>query len=101
VGAKTEAGTRVPAISPPNGAREWLCNYPVASPVRTVIVYLGHGGSPSGTGIDREGATQVRGNVYVSITAQYPDKTFGPRALQLAQIAISRTVGTKPAGGQT
>jgi hypothetical protein len=100
VGAKTEAGTRVPAIVPPTAAREWLCNYLVAAPIRTVVVYLGRGGSPSGSGIDREGATEARGNVYVSITAQYPDKSFGPIARRLAQIAIIRAVGSNPAGGQ-
>jgi hypothetical protein len=94
LGVKTEAGTRVPAMRPPNAKREWLCDYEVAAPVRTVVVYLGHGQPPQGSGIDPEGATQARGNVYVSIFAQYPDKSFGPIALRLAQIAITRAANS-------
>jgi hypothetical protein len=50
VGVKTEAGTRVPAIGPPNAKREWLCAYRVAAPVRTVVVYLGQWSAPAALG---------------------------------------------------
>lgn len=96
MGAKTEGGKRVPATGPPNVTHEWLCDYSVAAPVRTVVVYLGHGRPPQGSGIDPGGATQARGDVYVSISAQYPDKSFGPMALRLAQIAIAHARVSAP-----
>lgn len=87
LGAHADPGQRVQAI----GERQRrICSYRVAAPLRTVIVYLGHGTPrPPGRDIIESGATLARAGVYVMIDAQFPPRGFSPSAERLARIALN------------
>ena len=82
-----EAGKPVPAIGE---SAKRMCSYRVATALRTVTVYLGHGRPPSGTNESPSGATAVRGAAFVAVGAQFPDRAFPRLALALARRAITR-----------
>jgi hypothetical protein len=81
------AGERVPAIGETDRR---MCSYRVSTSLRTVTVYLGSGEPPHGSGTSWSGASVVRGNAYVSVSAQFPDRGFARIASTLATRAIER-----------
>ena len=82
------AGERVQAIGETDRR---MCSYRVSTALRTVTVYLGSGRPPHGQGTSWGGAIVVRGDAWVSVSAQYPDRGFAPIASTLAQRAIERS----------
>lgn len=90
IGGHADLGHRLPAIG---DSQRRVCTYGVTTSVRTVSVYLGQGPPPHGTGANASGATEAEGNVYVSLSAQFPDRNFPLAALRLARTAIGRATG--------
>jgi hypothetical protein len=82
------AGERVQAIGETDRR---MCSYRVSTALRTVTVYLGSGHPPHGSGTSWSGASVVRGNAYVSVSAQVPDRNFARIASTLAKRAIERS----------
>ena len=66
------------------------CSYRVSTALKTVTVYLGSGHPPHGSGTSWSGAIVSRGNAYVSVSAQLPDRGFARLASTLAKRAIER-----------
>jgi hypothetical protein len=83
-----DSGERVQAIGE---TERRMCSYRVTTALKTVTVYLGRGRPPHGSGTSWGGATATRGNAYVSVSAQLPDRGFSLLASSLAERAVDRS----------